>query len=135
MNEFHSKLQSLVGFQVASVRLDAQEWAISFSNGSTLTVECLWRLADKGALIRTSEDHLQMFGGSTFVDAVEELAHHTRGLSVSSVTFVAGTADLRLEFGPSIVLEIISTSVGYESWHVATSAGNELHAMAGDAPS
>ncbi len=132
MNSFHSKLQTLVGLQIASVHVDDHVWAISFSNDSTLTVECLWRLTSKATLIRTSEDHLQMFGNSTFVDAAWELEHLTRGISVSSVTFVPGTADLRLELGPSTVLEIISTSAGYESWHLAVPDSGELHAVAGE---
>lgn len=132
MSAFHSQLQTLLGFQVASAQLNAKVWAISFTNGSTLTVECLWRLTAKGTLIRTSEDHLQMFGNSTFVDAASELEHKTRGASVTSVTFVPGTADLRLEFGPSVVLEIITTSAGYENWHMATATGSELHAIAGE---
>lgn len=132
MSAFHAKLQTLLGLQLASARLDGQVWAISFSDGSALTVECLWRLMNNGALVRTSEDHLQMFGNSTFVDAASELEHQTRGISVSAVTFVPGSADLRLEFGPSTVLEIISTSGGYENWHVAIAGSGELHAVAGD---
>ncbi len=132
MSAFHSELQALVGFQVTYVKVDGHVWAISFSNGSALTVECLWRLTSKGTLIRTSEDHLQMFGNSTFVDAAWELEHQTREISVSSVTFVPGVADLRLEFGPSTILEIISTSAGYENWHLTTPAGSELHATAAE---
>jgi hypothetical protein len=131
MTAFHSKLQTLIGYQVASAHLDGQVWAILFTNDSALTVECLWRLTNKGALICTSEDHLQMFGNSTFLDAASELERQTKGINVSSVTFVPGTADLRLEFGPSTVLEIISTSAGYESWHLAIPGSDELHAVAG----
>lgn len=131
MNELHSKLQALVGDHVVSVRVDAQVWTIEFDNRSALVIECLWRLETTGNIIRTSEDHLQMFGNSTFVDAASELENQTKGVSVSSVTFIPGTADLRLQFGPAIVLEIISTSAEYESWHVSTSTGKELHAISG----
>lgn len=132
MNELHSRLQALVGGRITSVRLDAKVWTITFDNASVLTIECLWRLEASGKIIRTSEDHLQMFGNSTFVDSASELEHQTKGVSVSAATFIAGTADLRLAFGPSIVLEVISTSAEYESWHVSTSSGNELHAISGE---
>lgn len=132
MSEFHSKLQTLVGFQVARAQLEDHVWAISFTNGSTLTVACLWRLTNEGTLVLTSEDHLQMFGNSTFLDAATELEHQTSGVGVSSATFVPGTVDLHLAFGLSIRLEIISTSAEYESWHLTTPTGDKLHAIAGE---
>jgi hypothetical protein len=108
---------------------EGRSWVLTFTSGSSLAIECLWRLKSDGVLVGTSEDHGHKFGLPAPFDAGAVLMERTLGLRLSSIHVGSGTADLRLSFSPDIELEVLPTSAGYESWHAVSVAGGVLHAL------
>ena len=114
----HSWISLIINRSVESVeRWEALPCVVKLSGGYRIQIEGLWRLLCDGALTRTSEDDGQRFGLSQPVDAIAELSKAIIGRTVDSIEVDAGTADLTLSFGRT-VLQAISTSAGYEAWQV-----------------
>lgn len=90
---------------------------IRLSGGYRVQIQSLWRLLSDQVLVLTSLDDGQVFGHSSPVRAVPELAAHLLGRRVSAVQVGRGTGDLTCVFG-SAELQIISDSSGYEAWQV-----------------
>jgi hypothetical protein len=90
-------------------------WRVSFASGANLGIECTWRVIADGRLIRAREDHRQLFGLPTPVDAAETL-RQLAGRRILAVSCREDTADIIIDFGGGTFLEIISDSSGYEAW-------------------
>ncbi len=67
-------LQSLVNDYIENAKFHkaSECWLIKFESGSTLNIECMWRLLEEGILTSTSEDHGQMFGRKTPFNGEEQ---------------------------------------------------------------
>jgi hypothetical protein len=108
----------LLGRSVEEVeRWEVLPYVVKLSGGYRVQIESLWRLLADGTLARTSEDDGQLFGHKHPVNAALELSKRLVGCSLGSVEVVPGTADLILGFG-AYVLQVVSTSAGYEAWQV-----------------
>ncbi|WP_425456473.1 DUF6188 family protein [Arenimonas terrae] len=122
----------MVGRTIGHVRFNEPgQWAFSFEPGVGIGVECPWRLLQGGSVAISSEDHSQQYGLPAPLD-VAEVA--TNLLSLHLVTHVdvrEGTADLIIDFGDALRLEIIPMSSGYESWGVTTPSGFYVFAQGG----
>ena len=110
-------LKWLLGDVVTSVELDsaANVWSLLLSDGSRVSVPCLWRLLRTGSLSSTSQDHGHLFGLPPPFDAVAALGELT-GKAIHAVEVRADTGDLRLSFAEELTLEVINTSAGFEGW-------------------
>ena len=106
----------LLDKRLEQVVKDDFSWALTFSDGLILRVECLWRLLVSGKVVITSEDHGQQFGLPAPVDCVGELQRRVEGVAVTSAKVRARTVDISLDFGDIATLEVIATSAGYEAW-------------------
>lgn len=114
----HTWTAQLLGCSVESVeRWEAQPCVVKLSGGYRIQVEALWRLLEDGTLALTSQDDGQSYGCKQPVDAISGLSRRIVGRSVVSVTVTPGTADLTVGFGHEL-LQVISTSSGYEAWQV-----------------
>ena len=108
----------LIGRSVETVeRWEALPCVVKLSGGYRIQIEGLWRLLSNGSLARTSEDDAQLFGRKTPVNAISDLSNALLGRSLATVEVHSGTADLTLGFGHH-VLQVISSSAGYEAWQV-----------------
>jgi Family of unknown function (DUF6188) len=103
---------------VAAERLDFS-WAFRFGNGSSLTLESLWRLVSKEAIVLTSEDNGQKFGLDHIIDAASDLKTNLAGQRVVDVVVDSATSDLTLYFSNGLRLELLSTSCGFEAWNLS----------------
>ncbi|HJQ57965.1 MAG TPA: hypothetical protein VJ890_13730 [Vineibacter sp.] len=118
-------LKWLIGESISEVEFlsESETWCILLSRGSTLNVPCLWRLRLEGKLVATSSDHLHSFGLKELFDAAKVLREYSMGVPISSVEVDKGSLDLRIAFGPRLMLEILLESAGYESWSACHSSG------------
>src|SRR5437660_8565592 len=131
-------LMWLVVDRVATARFDSESetWSIGFASGSTLRIDCMWRLLEDGVIACTSFDHKHQFGLPKPFDGEAALLEMSQYL-VSGVHLREGTSDLSVSFEEDFVLEVVPTSAGYESWsashphlgRVICASGGELHAM------
>jgi len=124
-------LEWLVGDSISQIdhSVESEGWSILFKSGCRLNIECLWRLRINGHLISTNLDHGQQFGLSAPFDAMNSLQHHLGSTPISAVLVEPKTADLRVHFGPDIVLEVIQDSAGYEPWQALTPEGRSVIAL------
>jgi hypothetical protein len=96
---------------------EALPCVVQLSGGYRVQIESLWQLVSGTALVLTSRDEGQLFGRSSPVLAMSELATHLAGQVLSSVKIEPRTADLTLVFHDS-ELQVVSDSSGYEAWQV-----------------
>ena len=125
-------LQSLVGDRVEKAKYDegSQSWLIQFKCGSTLNLECMWRLLEEGVITSTSDDHGHTFGRETPFDgeaALNEMVAH----KILSVDAQVETGDVSLSLGDYFTLQILPTSAGYESWQFKEKNGQSIVAVGG----
>lgn len=96
---------------------EALPCVLKLSGGYRVQVESLWRLLSDGCLLLTSRDEGQLFGRTSPVRVVPELAAALIGRRVSSVVVSPGTADLTIVLG-NLTFQAIADSSGYEAWQV-----------------
>ena len=78
--------------------------------------QSLWRLVSETAIEATSEDDGQQFGLKTPVNSADQLKAKVGENRITDVRIDDATSDLTFFFGPTLRLEVISTSSGYEAW-------------------
>ena len=122
----------MVGDQIEKAKHDnsSQSWVLHFKSGSTLNIECIWRLIEDGVITSTSEDNGQMFGREKPFDgeaALTEMAAH----KILSVEAKEETGDINLKLGEYFTLQILSISAGYESWQFKDKSGQSIVAVSG----
>jgi hypothetical protein len=82
-----------------------------------MTVETLWRIVSGGRIVVTSLDDGQMFGLPEPVDAETTARGILQGMAVTRALVDRETADVTLDFGPSVRLQVLPSYSGYEAWN------------------
>ena len=102
-------------------------WQFGFGDHCTLRTDSLWRIVKPTGIVVTSEDHGQRFGLPHPVDVCEAVADAVpMSLCITAVSIGSATADLRLNFGPSVSLDVINTSSGHEAWQLSLRLETEM---------
>jgi hypothetical protein len=133
-------LAGLVGKRPESISFSgASDWWLTFADDMSLYMPSLWRITKSGSLYASSEDHGQVFGLAEPYDARVPLRMLV-GCSLLGVELSSETTDLSLRFAKQLVLQVLTTSLGYEGWSIVVSGrhrlvarGNELLHLTGDA--
>ena len=99
--------------------------------GAMLHVECPWRIVAAGRIVVGSVDHVRRFGRPSDVDAAQEVRKFLDQRRIEHVRLDPESADLTLDFGDGIRLEIWNNSSGYEGWNASGPAGQLVVAMGG----
>jgi hypothetical protein len=122
----------LVGQRVTLIESSAAPimWWFRFER-CTLSVETVWRLISDSRVLVTGEDHGQMFGHDTPVDASALLREAVGDRPVTAAHLGPIHGDLTLEFAPTLYLQVFVQSSGYESWSLSKSDGSQLVATSG----
>ena len=125
-------LQTLIGDRIEIAKYDkaSESWLIQFKSGSTLNIECMWRLLEDGVITSTSYDHGQMFGRETPFNgeaALNEMAAH----EILSIDPRVETGDINIKLGEYFDLQIMPISAGYESWQFKENNGQSIVAVSG----
>ncbi len=125
-------LQPLVGNRIEKAKYDdaSKSWLLRFQGGSTLNIECMWRLLEDGVITSTSYDHGQMFGRETPFNGEAALNEMT-AYEIMSVESQAKTGDINIKLGEYFMLQIIPVSAGYESWQFKENNGQSTVAVSG----
>src|SRR5262249_15231045 len=110
-------LSWLTGRKFLSLTRRDFDWVFAFEHETRITVECLWRLLEKGRVRLTSEDNGQKFGLPAPIDAAAEVNHRIKGELVKRAELRAGVLDLELHLERGCILQIIPNSSGYEAWN------------------
>jgi hypothetical protein len=105
-------------------------WQFNFT-ANKLTCETGWRVVSSDKIELTNQDHGQQFGRGSTIDAAADVAHLLRRYTVTDVQLDPICADLNLIFGPTLRLQIINGSSGFEAWTLETTKG-ELIGRNGD---
>ena len=104
-----------VGGPLVVERLSS-EWRFHLGGSFLLHVRCLWRLLDAKGIAVASEDDGHQFGLPAPIDAQEKSNRLLHGATVTNAAMDRRTSDLRFHLSNGLVLELVTTSAGYESW-------------------
>jgi hypothetical protein len=123
----------LVERTLQSVRLDTMtaEWVFDFGDGYGLQVASPWRMLVHGAISLGPRDHLQQFGLSRAINVEVAVWDLVRDRIVREASAAVGSADLVIDFGDGIRLEVFNDSSGYEGWILNAPDGRVLVAQGG----
>ena len=113
----------LRGSDLSSIEHSGQTWSFDIGAHCRITTESLWRVITSGGIKVTREDQGQMFGRTEPTSAVDVLAQTLTG-PIWSVRIAPLTGDLRIDFREA-ALEIVTTSSGYEAWHLTARLDGE----------
>jgi hypothetical protein len=133
-------LSQLHGQRLEYVEMnESGHWWLRFSGDVALYVPVLWRLIEHGRVCATSEDHGHRFGLAQPFDALQHL-QRLLGVPVHLAEVSASTTDLKVQFSSNLLLQLITTSAGYEGWsfvvagqHRVIARGSELLEVQSDA--
>lgn len=95
------------------------DWVFAFGqkpDGCVIVTDSLWRIVKDGRIALTSEDDNQSFGLPAPLDAQQACRALLDDTHAVSVRVAPVTADVTIQFERDARLEIISSSLGYESW-------------------
>lgn len=126
-------IASLLGRSLASVHHDAEtdEWLFDFGGSYVLQVSAPWRLVTASVIAVEHDDHGGQSGRSEAVDAARSVRAVVDDRAVVKATVAGGTADLTIDFGDGIRLEVFNDSAGYEGWILNAPDGQWLVAQGG----
>lgn len=106
----------------------AGDWEFKFENNNRLSSSAWWRIVSTDRIILASNDHSQQFGLPEPIDARACVLRELGNSKVLRISIVAPSQDLCLEFENGKVLQILSSSSGYENWEFQ---GPELGSVIG----
>ena len=109
-------LSLLADSSLTEVTAREHDWLFIFSSHVSIVAESHWRLLEGNRVIITDEDHGQLFGHKTPVDATAVVCTELNGAPVVRATF-SQVSDLLLSFTNGCTLELLVSSAGYENWH------------------
>ena len=112
-------LSWMVGRTVRAVSFhEPALWGFSLGGAEHIAVQCLWRILRNGCIAMCSGDHGHPFGLPEPVNAQRDATEWLSSSPVTAVKLIEGTGDIVLDVGSLFRLEIISVSIGYESWTI-----------------
>ena len=114
-----SELDWLVGRRFESLTKRDFDWVFQFDDNVAVVAMSSWRFLVNGTIRITGEDHGQAFGLPSPVDCEVIVNERLSGGAVSKVDLYEGTLDLRIQFNPDVVIELLPNSSGYEAWEVS----------------
>lgn len=109
-------------------------WRFAFGEDAAvrLDVETCWRIIRAGRVVLTSEDDGQKFGLPGPIDAAETATETLSGAKATDLHIDRRTGDLKLSFGPDLILDVWTSSSGYENWRARfTTDGDEVTLIGG----
>ena len=111
--------------------LEPDYWDFVIAPKLCIRAECPWRILRGGRIALSSDDHGQKFGLPAHIDAAAVAAELLADAIISGVQLREGTADLFIDFGSALRLEIIPLSSGYESWQWTDPTGRSFFVQGG----
>jgi hypothetical protein len=93
------------------------DWSFQFGGDGGLSIESPWRIIVSGRIALADEDDGQKFGLPAPINAAARAMELLAGMKIVSVDVSSVSADLRVQFNGSTVLEVFNNSSGYEAWH------------------
>jgi hypothetical protein len=128
-----TQMSWLLARSLRSLRHDdgTDEWIFDFGDGYVLRVASPWRLVKGGAIAVGSEDHCQKFGLPEPVDAASAVCDLLKNHVIVDAVAHEGSADLSLDFGAGIRLEVFNNSSGFEGWILDAPDGRTVVAQGG----
>lgn len=97
-------------------------WQFTLEGGSTLTIECPWRIVTGDAITLSGDDYGQSFG----LPAPKERGDFCKLLghrAIDAAEIAPGTGDIALLLDNGSRIEVWCNSSGYENWQLNTSDG------------
>ena len=129
----HERLsEGLRGLSCTKVELYAPEsWSFDFESEAGLNVQCPWRIVTAKGIVLTGSDHRQKFGLPEPIDAQDRALRLLSQHRVTRVSIIEKTADLVIDFGSDVKLEVFSNSCGYEGWNCGLKSGLQVIGIGG----
>lgn len=116
--DFLRELRSILIGSPISIERRESDWAFEFADRFVMGVGTLWRLVGATYICVASEDDGHQFGLPAPVDAAAKANGLLSERAVRAIEMDFRTGDLRFQFDGSLVLDIITSSSGYESWQM-----------------
>ena len=115
---FLADLRRQIVGSCARLERQTSDWAIVLDDQFVVGIGTVWRLLGHSSIVVTSEDDGHQFGLSSPINAAAKANSFLRGRPLVEVTFDIRTGDLMMHFADDLMLQILTTSAGYESWQI-----------------
>ena len=108
-----------------------ESWSFDFGGKAGLTVQCPWRIVNKGGIVVSGKDHGHKFGLKEPVDVSRLALDMLSKRRVEMVVITHTTADLVVYFTDKVELQLFNDSAGFEGWGIGTKSGLNVIGMGG----
>jgi len=130
MDAIDPRLSWLAGRRCKHVSVDVSGTYFDL-DGASVRAGCPWRIVSNGSIALGSVDHEQKFGLLVPLDAALHAQQLLDERPIRGVLLHQDSADLIVDFGDGVRLEIWNNSSGYEGWHATGPNGREVIALGG----
>jgi len=114
---------SLLGRTCSIQRLEFGWYAI-FGDRNAIVLGSPWRIISEGRIALTDKEDGQQFGLRSPLDGQAVANELLAGKSVTAVSVNEETADIVLDFGPGLRLEVFNFSASFEGWNAEFWSGD-----------
>jgi len=101
-------------------------WVFGLGDSCSIIVECPWRILLEGKVRQSSENHAMKHGVPPPMHVAAEANRLFHGSSIVRAEIPRGTADLLIDLGGNLRLEVLPFFPGYEAWQLSTPGGRNL---------
>lgn len=118
---------------VKSVSYDPEtdQWSFDFGDKVVLQIGSPWRVMKNDGIAHGHLDHGQQFGLPEPVDGEARAADLLKDRAARAATVVHGSADLIVDLGSGVRLEVFNNSSGHEGWLLHAPDGRSFIAQGG----
>ena len=117
------EIGNLVGNTAQLSFLEPCTWTLAFSCGAEFSNFSLCRIIKGKQLLACTKDHEQWFGLKEPYDAEKEINNLVSNGVVIEASYGLSANDIVFTMSNGIIIEILSTSTGYETWEYRSTEG------------
>jgi hypothetical protein len=97
---------------------DIDRWVFRFGSNVSFNVSSPWRVLGGGRIMVGGADDGQWFGLPRPVEADDRAMELLRGRPVREFSVDPVSADVSVDFGDGLLLQVFNSSSGYEGWEL-----------------
>jgi hypothetical protein len=116
------------GLACEEIRHDPEtdRWEFRFGSNVSFAVATPWRVLAGGRIQVGGADDGQWFGLPRPVDAAARAMEFLRGRPVREFSIDLLSADVSVDFGDDVLLQVFNSSSGYEGWELSDESSTRL---------
>lgn len=125
MSSFSNELKELFIGRAMQIERREAGWTLLLGDEFQVSIGGYWRLRDASGILVTDLDDGHQFGLQRPVDAQATANSVLSDATITDTDFDPLTGDLKIFAGRGLIFEVLTISMGYETWQLYSAKGFE----------